>query len=210
MSPSWLQPVDADSYRCWWPGNDAPYQHYHDTEWGRPVHDDQKLFEKLCLEGFQAGLSWLTILRKRENFRNAFQGFQIDIVSTYTEFDIAQLLSNAGIVRHRGKIEAVINNAQRAQELLQDVGSLTEYFWSFAPDCPYGREADAVHPSGVPSISPSSIRLSKDLKKRGWKFVGPTTMYSFMQSMGLVNDHVEGCWVRDECEVSRVAAHQAT
>jgi len=210
MTHEWLQSVNDESFGCWWPGDDVPYQHYHDTEWGRPVRDDQKLFEKLCLEGFQAGLSWLTILRKRENFRKAFQGFQIDVVATYTDRDVDELLTDAGIVRHRGKIEAVINNAQRAHELLQEVGSLSEYFWSFAPDRPYGREGESQHPSGVPSTSPSATRMSKDLKKHGWKFVGPTTMYSFMQSMGLVNDHVDGCWVRDECEQLRISSRKAT
>ena len=207
MSTEWLQAIDENSFRCWWPGDDAPYQRYHDTEWGRPVRDDQKLFEKLCLEGFQAGLSWLTILRKRENFRNGFESFIFDVVASYTEADVLRLLDDPGIVRHRGKIEAVINNAQRAKELINEVGSLCDYFWSFAPTGPFGREvADSLHPSGIPTTSPSATRLSKDLKKRGWKFVGPTTMYSFMQSMGLVNDHVEGCWVREECETLRVSA----
>jgi DNA-3-methyladenine glycosylase I len=171
------------------------------------VHDDRKLFEKLCLEGFQAGLSWLTILRKRENFRTAFHNFDYEVVAHFSDNEIRELLNNAGIVRHRGKIEAVINNAQRASELIDEVGSLNEYFWSFAPQTPYGREETPQHPSGVPSTSPAATRLSKDLKKRGWKFVGPTTMYSFMQSMGLVNDHVKGCWVRDECEELRARAH---
>jgi DNA-3-methyladenine glycosylase I len=208
MSNEWLQPVDQHSFRCWWPGDDVPYQKYHDTEWGRPVHNDQKLFEKLCLEGFQAGLSWLTILRKRENFRIAFHNFDCEVVAAFSDSEIEELMNNAGIVRHRGKIEAVINNAQRAFELNDEVGSLREYFWSFAPKVSYGRDGESQHPSGVASTSPSATRLSKDLKKRGWKFVGPTTMYSFMQSMGLVNDHVEGCWVRDECEELRVAAHK--
>lgn len=207
MNTDWLQPVNAESFRCWWPGDDAPYQHYHDTEWGRPVRDDQKLFEKLCLEGFQAGLSWLTILRKRENFRSAFCNFDYTVVAEFVQADVERLMGDAGIVRHRGKIEAVVNNAQRARELIDDVGSLHEYFWSFTPRTPFGREEVSQNPSGVPSTSPSATRLSKDLKKRGWKFVGPTTMYSFMQSMGLVNDHVEGCWVRDECEQLRLAAH---
>lgn len=205
MNGEWLRLVDDDSFRCWWPGDDLQYQEYHDGEWGRPVVDDSRLFEKLCLEGFQAGLSWLTILRKRENFRSAFHQFDIQIVSRFTSKDVDTLMSDAGIVRHRGKIEAVINNAQCAIDLLDDVESLSKYFWSFAPSTPYGREEPSEHPSGVPSTSPSATRLSKDLKKRGWKFVGPTTMYSFMQSMGLVNDHVPGCWVRDECETSRVA-----
>ncbi|MEN9553633.1 MAG: hypothetical protein RLY24_1228 [Actinomycetota bacterium] len=207
MTNEWLQPVGDSSFRCWWPANDVPYQQYHDTEWGRPVHDDQKLFEKLCLEGFQAGLSWLTILRKRENFRDAFHNFDHEVVAHFSDNEIEELMTNAGIVRHRGKIEAVINNAQRISELIDDAGSLNSYFWSFAPQTPFGREETSQHPSGVPSTSPSATRLSNDLKKRGWKFVGPTTMYSFMQSMGLVNDHVEGCWVRDECEELRTRAH---
>ena len=205
MNAEWLRPVDDSVFRCWWPGDDHQYQEYHDTEWGRPVIDDQRLFEKLCLEGFQAGLSWLTILRKRENFRIAFRDFDIEKVSRFTAKDVERLMNDAGIVRHRGKIEAVINNAQRAQVLLEDTESLSAYFWSFAPNTSFGREEASPHPSGVPSTSPSATRLSKDLKKRGWKFVGPTTMYSFMQSMGLVNDHVDGCWVRDECEESRLA-----
>lgn len=208
MNGEWLQPVDETSFRCWWPGNDVPYQTYHDTEWGRPVHNDQQLFEKLCLEGFQAGLSWLTILRKRENFRRAFHNFKLDVVAQFTAHDVEELLNDAGIIRHRGKIEAVINNAQRAQELIAEVGTLSGYVWAFAPNTPFGREEHGQHASGIPSTSPSSLRLSKDLKKRGWKFVGPTTIYSFMQSMGLVNDHVEGCWVRDECESLRIASHQ--
>lgn len=205
MTAEWLCPVNSSSFRCWWPGDDQQYQEYHDVEWGRPVVDDARLFEKLCLEGFQAGLSWLTILRKRENFRQAFRNFDIEIVSRFGSKDIDRLMKDAGIVRHRGKIEAVINNSQCALELLTEMQSLSSYFWSFAPDAPFGREEESAHPSGVPSTSPSATRLSKDLKKRGWKFVGPTTMYSFMQSMGLVNDHVVGCWVRDECETSRVA-----
>ena len=205
MNGEWLRPVSDSAFRCWWPGDDRQYQEYHDTEWGRPIVVDQRLFEKLCLEGFQAGLSWLTILRKRENFRKAFHDFDIEKVSRFTAKDVERLMNDVGIVRHQGKIESVINNAQRAQVLLEDVESLSSYFWSFAPNTSFGREEPSTHPSGVPSTSPSATRLSKDLKKRGWKFVGPTTMYSFMQSMGLVNDHVEGCWVRDECEESRLA-----
>lgn len=205
MNGEWLRPVSDSAFRCWWPGDDHQYQEYHDIEWGRPVVDDRRLFEKLCLEGFQAGLSWLTILRKRENFRKAFENFDIEKVSRFTAKDVERLMNDAGIVRHRGKIEAVINNAQRAYVLLEEVDSLSHYFWLFAPNAPFGREEASTHPSGVPSTSPSAIRLSKDLKKRGWKFVGPTTMYSFMQSMGLVNDHVDGCWVRGECEESRLA-----
>lgn len=203
MTSEWLRPVDGASFRCWWPGDDVQYQDYHDTEWGRPVRDDQRLFEKMCLEGFQSGLSWLTILRKRENFRAAFDNFDFHKVAVYSDVDVNRLLADAGIVRHRGKIEAVINNARRAQELIQEVGSLTDFIWSYAPDTPFGRDGESGHPSGLATTSPSAVRLSKDLKKRGWKFVGPTTMYSFMQSMGLVNDHVDGCWVQQECEQLR-------
>ena len=203
MTSEWLRSVNDSSFRCWWPGDDVQYQEYHDTEWGRPVRDDQRLFEKMCLEGFQSGLSWLTILRKRENFRAGFDNFDISTVAKYSEHDVNRLLADAGIVRHRGKIEAVINNAARAQELIQELGSLTEFIWSYAPDMPFGRDGESAHPSGLATTSPSAIRLSKDLKKRGWKFVGPTTMYSFMQSMGLVNDHVDGCWVQEECEQLR-------
>ncbi|MCE2736011.1 MAG: DNA-3-methyladenine glycosylase I [Acidimicrobiaceae bacterium] len=203
MTSEWLRPVDDASFRCWWPGDDVQYQDYHDTEWGRPVRDDQRLFEKMCLEGFQSGLSWLTILRKRENFRAAFDNFDFHKVALYSDVDVNRLLADAGIVRHRGKIEAVINNALRAQELIHELGSLTDFIWSYAPDTPFGRDGESGHPSGLATTSPSAVRLSKDLKKRGWKFVGPTTMYSFMQSMGLVNDHVDGCWVQHECEQLR-------
>lgn len=202
----WLQPVGNGAFRCWWPGADYQYQQYHDNEWGRPVRDDQRLFEKLCLEGFQAGLSWLTILRKRENFRSGFDGFTIDVVATYSEADVARLMEDSGIVRHRGKIEAVINNAARAQELIQREGSLSDFFWSFASHEPCGRDGESAHPSGLATTSPSATRLSKELKKRGWKFVGPTTVYSFMQSMGLVNDHLDACWVHEECERLRQEA----
>ena len=203
MAHEWLRPVNASSFRCWWPGDDEQYQRYHDTEWGRPVHDDQRLFEKMCLEGFQSGLSWLTILRKRENFREAFGNFSIEEVAGYTQDDVARLLGNAGIVRHRGKIEAVINNALRARELINETGSLSTFIWSYAPVAPFGRDGEPVHSSGIATTSPSATRLSKDLKKRGWKFLGPTTMYSFMQSMGLINDHIDGCWVAEECEQLR-------
>lgn len=200
----WLRQIEGESFRCWWAGEDAQYQQYHDTEWGRPVTDDRALFEKVCLEGFQSGLSWLTILRKRENFRSAFDDFNLEALARFDESDVERLLHDAGIVRHRGKIEAVINNARRAAELIDEVGSLRQYFWSYAPPVPFGRETTAQHPSGVPSTSPRATQLSTDLKKRGWKFVGPTTMYSFMQSMGLVNDHVDGCWVKEDCEAERL------
>lgn len=203
VTTEWLRPTENGAERCWWPGDDQQYIDYHDTEWGRPVTDDTRLFEKLCLEGFQAGLSWLTIFRKRENFRGAFHTFDMDKVARFSERDINRLLDDEGIVRHRGKIEATINNAGRALDLIDETGSLSDFVWGFAPDVPFGRDGEALHASGVASISPSATALSKDLKKRGWKFVGPTTVYSFMQSMGLVNDHVNGCLVRGDCETAR-------
>lgn len=198
-----LIPTNSGEHRCWWPGNDVEYQRYHDVEWGRAVTDSSALFEKMCLEGFQSGLSWLTILRKRENFREAFLGFDHHQIATFTESNIEKLLLNAGIVRHRGKIEAVINNAQRCRELENEGITLSEYVWSFALRAPFGKNHTEENDAPLASTSPQSVALSKDLKKRGWKFVGPTTMYSFMQSMGLVNDHLEGCFVRDECEQLR-------
>lgn len=190
----WLTTGGDGHTRCWWCGHDPLYVAYHDTEWGRPVHDDTRLFEKMCLEGFQSGLSWLTILRKRENFRRAFDHFSIERVASYSDTDIERLVGDAGIVRHRGKITSVVNNAQRCLELLADKGSLAQFVWSFAP---VDIEGDRSQPPGIPSQSPSSVRLSKELKKRGWSFVGPTTMYAFMQSVGMVNDHLDGCFVRD-------------
>lgn len=175
--------------RCWWCGTDQDYVYYHDTEWGRPVHDDIRLFEKLCLEGFQAGLSWLTILRKRENFRTAFDDFDFAKIAAYSEADIKRLLADAGIIRHRGKIEATINNAQRALILLQEYPSLSDYLWQFAPSHHTPPQSRAE----IRAQTPESLALSKDLKKRGWKFVGPTTCYAFMQAMGMVNDHLPGC-----------------
>jgi len=173
------------------------YQHYHDHEWGFPVHEDRRLFEKICLEGFQAGLSWLTILNKRESFRAAFAQFDAQQVAQFGAEDVQRLLADAGIVRHRGKIEAVINNAQRLAELQREFGSFDAYLWRFAP-APASRPEritlEAVRQMGV---APEAVALSKDLKKRGWKFVGPTTVYAFMQAMGMVNDHLHGCHVRD-------------
>ncbi len=184
--------------RCWWGVGDSDYQAYHDTEWGYPQGDDVRLFEKICLEGFQAGLSWLTILRKRENFRRAFAGFQTEAVAAFTQDDVERLLQDVGIVRHRGKIEATINNAERGLEMVDEFGSIAAYFWSHEP--PRGV------PSGdLPATTEISTLLSKDLKKRGWRFVGPTTIYAFMQAMGLVNDHLEGCFVRDQAEAARSA-----
>ena len=177
--------------RCRWCGTDPLYVAYHDDEWGRPVHDDTRLYEKLCLEGFQAGLAWITILRKREAFRAAFSGFDIPTVAAFDDDDVARLLGDAGIVRHRGKITAAISNAARAQELIDEAGSLDAHLWSFAPEARPRRVASFGE---VPATSPESTALSKDLKRRGWRFVGPTTVYAFMQSMGMVDDHLAACW----------------
>ena len=186
--------------RCWWPGDDALYQRYHDEEWGVPVTDDHRLFEKICLEGFQSGLSWLTILRKRDNVRAAFANFDFDRVARFTARDIRRLLADAGIVRHRGKIESTINNARRARELRDECGSLAAYFWRWRPE-PAARPKRVTKDALMQlSITPASTALSKDLKKRGWTFVGPTTVYAFMQAMGLVNDHLEGCFRRAQLE----------
>lgn len=189
--------------RCWWPGEDLLYRTYHDEEWGRPVTDDRRLFEKLCLEGFQAGLSWLTILKKREAFRRAFADFDLDTVARFDEADVARLLADPSIVRHRGKIEATIHNAERARALIAEEGSLAAYFWRFEPPeserpSRFTREALVAMP-----VTPTSTRLAKDLKRRGFRFFGPTTAYAFMQAMGIVNDHVEGCFARAHIEAER-------
>ena len=189
----WLVRHPDGKNRCWWCGTDPLYVAYHDDEWGRPVHDDVRLFEKICLEGFQSGLSWLTILRKRENFRSALSGFEMERVASFTEVDVSRLLTDAGIVRHRGKIESTINNAQRCIDLIAERGSLDSFVWEFVAS---EKEGDRSRPPGIPTHTPSSTRLSKELKRRGWSFVGPTTMYAFMQSVGIVNDHVEGCFRR--------------
>jgi DNA-3-methyladenine glycosylase I len=182
--------------RCWWCGDDPLYVRYHDEEWGRPVRDDRRLFEKVCLEGFQAGLSWLTILRKRERFRRAFADFEIERVARFTARDVQRLLKDEGIVRHRGKIESTINNAKRAIELRDECGSLADYFWRWEPG-PEQRPARMTRDTLKQlAVTPASTALSKDLRQRGWTFVGPTTMYAFMQAMGLVNDHVEECEIR--------------
>lgn len=195
--------TQADPLRCPWPGSDPLYQRYHDTEWGFPVTSDTRLFEKLCLEGFQSGLSWLTILRKRENFRAAFAGFDIDSVAAFGEPDIDRLLADAGIVRHRGKIVSTINNARHAQAVRAEFGSLATYFWRFEPR-PDERPADFSWDTlRTIATSPASVRLSKDLKKRGFSFVGPTTCYAFMQAMGMVNDHMDGCHCREPIEAQR-------
>ena len=185
---------------CTWPGSDELYIRYHDEEWGRPVIDDRRLFEKICLEGFQSGLSWITILRKRENFRRAFAGFDPAAVSRFGARDVQRLLKDAGIIRHRGKIQSTINNARRALELIDEQGSLAAYFWSWEPEAS-ARPRRVTRAQLIKmSTTPQSIALSKDMKKRGWTFVGPTTCYAFMQAMGLVNDHIEGCRVRGEIE----------
>ena len=195
-SETGLFTAEDGSARCRWCQATPVYRHYHDHEWGFPVTDDRRLFEKLCLEGFQAGLSWLTILNKREAFRVGFANFDAEQVARFDAADVARLLAEAGIVRHRGKIESTVNNAKRVIELRREFGSLAAYAWSHEP-------APASRPKRVTlavlkanTTSPESVAMSKDLKQRGWSFVGPTTVYAFMQAMGLVNDHVEGCHVR--------------
>ncbi|MBZ9934719.1 DNA-3-methyladenine glycosylase I [Mesorhizobium sp. BR1-1-16] len=184
--------------RCWWSSGLPDYEAYHDGEWGRPVTEDRRLFEKLCLEGFQSGLSWLTILRKRESFRRGFANFEPAAVAEFGDADIEHLLADAGIVRHRGKIVSTINNARRALDLIATEGSLAAYVWSFEPSAAERPSRFDRASLTAASTSPASVRMSKDLKKRGWSFVGPTTVYAFMQAMGLVNDHLEGCPCRSE------------
>jgi len=194
-TPQLLTGEDGVS-RCWWCGEHADYIAYHDDEWGRPTADDNRLYEKLCLEGFQAGLSWLKILRKRENFRRAFKDFEFEKVARFRSSRVERLLKDAGIVRHRGKIESTINNAKRALELVDEFGSLAAFIWKFEPD---------AHPTfdGRVSQTAESKLLSKELKKRGWSFVGPTTAYAFMQSLGIVNDHLPGCQSFETIEKAR-------
>jgi DNA-3-methyladenine glycosylase I len=189
--------------RCWWCIGDPLYERYHDEEWGRPVADDNRLFEKLSLEGFQSGLSWLTILRKRDNFRRVFKSFDIERVARFNTRSIDRLMADAGIVRNRAKIEATINNSRRCSELVDEYGSLAAYVWAFEPDV-FGRpdRLDWATLTNL-STSPEAVAMSKDLKKRGWSFVGPTTVYSFMEAMGLVNDHLDGCETRPEVERDR-------
>ena len=189
--------------RCSWADSALEYRAYHDGEWGFPVADDVRLFEKLSLEGFQAGLSWLTILRKREAFRNAFAHFDFEQIARFDEGDVARLLADAGIVRHRGKIEAVINNARRALELIESEGSIARYVWRFEPAPRTGRLDHAALTEL--SATAESKALAKDLKRRGWRFVGPTTVYAFMQAMGLVNDHLDGCDARPRVDEARNA-----
>jgi DNA-3-methyladenine glycosylase I len=186
--------------RCVWADSAPEYRAYHDREWGFPVGDDVRLFEKLSLEGFQAGLSWLTILRKRENFRRAFAGFDFEVVARFDERDVVRLLGDASIIRHRGKIEAVINNAGRAVELVDTEGSLAAYVWRFEPS---RRARGSLARGDVPAQTPESVAMAKDLKRRGWRFVGPTTVYAFMQAMGVVNDHLSGCAARAQATRAR-------
>jgi len=185
--------------RCFWAGEDKENVRYHDEEWGRPVTDDNRLFEKLCLEGFQSGLSWLTILKKRPQFRKQFKDFDIRKVARMTEADVERLLLDAGIVRHRGKIASTINNAKRTLEIQKEFGSLAAYIWRFEPD----EKAAPELRGSLESETEASRALSKDLRKRGFSFVGPTTCYAFMQAMGLVNDHYAHCFARSECEHAR-------
>jgi DNA-3-methyladenine glycosylase I len=187
-----------DKHRCAWAGTQEIYVRYHDEEWGRPVADDDRLFEKLCLEGFQSGLSWLTILRKRENFRRAFRGFAIEKVARLDDREVEQLLQDPGIVRHRGKIRSAVNNARRALDVKEEYGTFAAYVWRFEPK-------PLPFTGSVPSETEDSRRMSKDLRQRGWSFVGPTTVYAFMQAMGLVNDHSENCFCRAPCEAERRA-----
>jgi len=187
---------DDGKVRCWWPEHHEDYLKYHDEEWGHHVTDDVRLFEKICLEGFQAGLSWLTILRKRENFRVGFAEFDFKKVAKFGEEDIERLVNDAGIVRHRGKILSTINNANRAMELKKEFGSLYDYFQQYRPEKRPKQFDDSIL-SQIMMTEESTV-MSKDLKKRGWSFVGPTTCYAFMQAMGLVNDHIEGCFMRSK------------
>jgi DNA-3-methyladenine glycosylase I len=175
--------------RCGWGTSDALYIEYHDREWGRPVENDRRLFEKLCLEGFMSGLSWLTILRKRENFRAAFADFEPSAVALFSDADVARLMGDAGIVRNRAKIEATVNNARRCLELEEEFGSLAAYVWRFEPAAP-----------STEKVAPEAVALSKDLRRRGWAFVGPTTVHSFMEAMGLLNNHLQGCFAHAEVE----------
>lgn len=184
---------EANIHRCAWCKATPLYRNYHDSEWGFPVADERRLFEKICLEGFQAGLSWLTILNKRENFRTAFANFEAEQVAKFDAADVKRLMADAGIIRHAGKIASTINNAQRVIELRQEFGSLGAFVWQFEPDAASRPERMTLDALKASTTSPASIALSKTLKKRGWRFVGPTTLHAFIQAMGLVNDHLDGC-----------------
>ncbi|WP_127519918.1 DNA-3-methyladenine glycosylase I [Mesorhizobium sp. Z1-4] len=189
--------------RCFWPGSEPDYLHYHDHEWGRPVTDDRRLFEKICLEGFQSGLSWITILRKRENFREAFSDFDFEKLAAHGDPEVERHLLNAGIIRHRGKIASVFNNARKAVEMCERHGSLARWFWSFEPGADERPPVVDLAYARANPTTPVSTRISKELKALGWTFVGPTTVYAFMQAMGLVNDHMEGCVCRELVELER-------
>ena len=193
----------SHTHRCAWCQATPIYRNYHDTEWGFPVADERRLFEKICLEGFQAGLSWLTILNKREHFRAGFANFEAEQVARFDARDVKRLLGDAGIVRHGGKIASTINNAQRVIELRREFGSLGAYVWRLEPDAASRPKRITLDTLKAATTSPASVTLSKDLKKRGWSFVGPTTMYAFMQAMGLVNDHIEGCASRPKALAAR-------
>ena len=204
MNPGLFEAPDGQ-LRCHWCASTPTYQAYHDGEWGFPVTDERRLFEKLCLEGFQAGLSWLTILNKREAFRRGFAQFDAQRVARFGEKDVARLLADEGIVRHRGKIESAINNAKRALELREEFGSLAAYAWRYEPDAASRPKRITHEALRAMTTSPEAVAMSKDLKKRGWSFVGPTTVYAFMQAMGLVNDHIEGCHARELALKARAA-----
>lgn len=206
MTPSDNKRLVSDTdgiRRCWWCTTDADYIRYHDTEWGRPIADDRRLFEKVCLEGFQAGLSWLTILRKRDRFRQVFAEFDFEKIARFNRRSVERLMNDAGIVRNRAKIESTVNNARRAIEMRQTHGSLAAFFWQFEPQATVPFDATR-------SESSESRALSKALKSLGWTFVGPTTMYALMQAMGMVNDHVQGCFVRAEIDEQRAAFDRPT
>lgn len=190
--------------RCFWASGSESYSIYHDKEWGRPTRDDRWIFEKLCLEGFQAGLSWLTILNKRENFRAAFAHFEIDEVARFDGRQVNRLLRDAGIVRHRGKIESAINNAKRAQALQQEFGSLAAFVWQFEPAAKSRPKIMTRAALMKRTTTPESTALSKALKRQGWRFVGPTTVYAFMQAAGIVNDHLRGCVAQEQCHSARL------
>jgi DNA-3-methyladenine glycosylase I len=197
-----LDPETDDRPRCAWGASTLDYAHYHDTEWGRAVTDERTLFEKLCLEGFQSGLSWLTVLRKRESFRRAFADFEAERVAAFGDSDVDRLLSDASIIRHRGKIEAAIDNARALVELWESGETLAALIWAHEPATPHRPRSFA----DLPSKTTESAAVARELKRRGFRFVGPTTVYAAMQAMGVVNDHLERCWVRDDCELTRLAA----
>ncbi len=208
MSDDGLVRGDDGKTRCWWPGTHEDYVRYHDEEWGTPMADDHRLFEKICLEGFQSGLSWLTILRKRDRFREVFHGFDFERVARMGKRDVDRLVEDAGIIRHRGKIESVLNNAKRAVELAEAEGSLAAWFWRHEP--PKSARPKKVVKGAIPAKTETSTVVSKALKKQGWSYVGPTTVYAFMQAMGLVNDHLHGCFARKRVERERKAFERPT